>query len=193
MLTDGGVPAVMIGRPAEPVPINYVDLANEMGASLAAEHLLARGCQRVGMISGPVDVPASLDRVSGFRRTMAKHGHGWVPIAAGNFTQASGEAAMRSLLGEQLDGLFVANDLMAVGALLVLREAGRRVPEDVAIVGFDDSSAATAAAPPLTTVRHPLEDMAAEAARLLLARIDDPDMRVSSVIYEPTLVRRQSA
>jgi DNA-binding LacI/PurR family transcriptional regulator len=172
-----------------------VDLANETGASLAAEHLLARGCQRIGMISGPAEVPASHDRISGFRRTMAKHGHGWVPIVAGNFTQESGEAAMRSLLtgNPQLDGVFVANDLMAVGALMALREAGRRVPADVAIVGFDDSSAAIAAAPALTTVRHPLEDMAAEAARLLLARIEDPGMRVSSVIYEPTLVLRESA
>jgi DNA-binding LacI/PurR family transcriptional regulator len=195
MLTDGGVPAVMIGRPGEAVPINYVDLANETGATLAAEHLLGRGCQRIGMISGPADVPASHDRISGFRRTMAKRGHGWVPIEAGNFTQESGETAMRALLGPHpdLDGVFVANDLMAVGALLALRQAGRSVPDQVAIVGFDDSSAAVAAAPALTTVRHPLEDMAAEAARLLLARIEDPQMRVSSVIYEPTLVLRQSA
>jgi DNA-binding LacI/PurR family transcriptional regulator len=75
----------------------------------------------------------------------------------------------------------------------VLREAGRRVPEDVAVVGFDDSSAAVAASPALTTIRHPLEDMAAEAARLLLARIDDPGMRISSVIYEPALIERESA
>ena len=195
MLTDGGVPAVMIGRPADPVPINYVDLANDTGASLAATHLLDRGCQHVGMISGPADVPASNDRITGFRRSMARRGHGWVPITSGNFTQESGEAAMRSLLAANplLDGVFVANDLMALGALLALRDAGRRVPDDVAMVGFDDSSAAIAARPALTTVRHPLEDMAAEAARLLLTRIDDVDMRVSSVIYEPTLVIRQSA
>ena len=195
MLTDGGVPAVVIGRPADPVPINYVDLANDTGASLAATHLLDRGCQHVGMISGPADVPASNDRITGFRRSMARRGHGWVPITSGNFTQESGEAAMRSLLAANplLDGVFVANDLMALGALLALRDAGRRVPDDVARVGFDERSAAIAARPALTTVRHPLEDMAAEAARLLLTRIDDVDMRVSSVIYEPTLVIRQSA
>jgi DNA-binding LacI/PurR family transcriptional regulator len=195
MLTDVGVPAVMIGRPAEPVPINYVDLANEAGASLAADHLLGRGCQLIGMISGPADVPASNDRVSGFRRSMARRGHAWVPTAVGNFTQESGETAMRALLAEnpQLDGVFVANDLMALGALLALRDAGRRVPEDVAMVGFDDSSAAIAARPALTTVRQPLEDMAAEAARLLLAHVEDRTMRVSSVIYEPALVIRQSA
>jgi len=195
MLTDAGVPAVMIGRPAEPVPINYVDLANDTGACLAADHLVGRGCQLVGMISGPADVPASSDRIAGFRRSMARHGHGWVPQATGNFTQESGERAMRDLLTAHpgLDGVFVANDLMALGALLALRDAGRDVPGDVAVVGFDDSSAAVAANPALTTIRHPLEDMAAEAARLLMTRIDDETMRVSSVIYEPTLVLRQSA
>ncbi|BCY12139.1 LacI family DNA-binding transcriptional regulator [Actinoplanes sp. L3-i22] len=193
LLADARIPAVLIGRPPEPVPISYVDLANETGASLAAERLVARGCQRIGMISGPADVPASQDRITGFQRALARHGHAWVPTATGNFTQESGERAMRTLMPEQLDGVFVANDLMAVGALLVLRDAGKRVPEDVAVVGFDDSSAALAARPALTTVRHPLEDMAAEAATLLLARIEEPEGRVSSVIYEPTLVSRQSA
>lgn len=195
MLTEGNVPAVLIGRPAEPVPIDYVDLANDTGAALAADHLLTRGCQRIAMITGPADVPASSDRIAGFRRSMARHGHGWVPTATGNFTQDSGETAMRALLTDNpdVDGLFAANDLMALGALSALREAGRNVPNDVAVVGFDDSSAAVAASPALTTIRHPLEDMAAEAARLLLTRIEDPTMRVSSVIYEPALIKRASA
>lgn len=195
MLTDAGVPAVMIGRPADPVPINYVDLANDTGAALAADHLVARGCRLVGMIAGPADVPASSDRIAGFRRSMARHGHAWVPQVSGNFTRESGETAMRTLLADhpEVDGIFVANDLMALGALAALRDARREVPGDVAVVGFDDSSAATAAEPALTTVRHPLEDMAAEAARLLMTRIDDPGMRVSSVIYEPSLVLRRSA
>ena len=195
MLTDAGVPAVLIGRPPEPVPIDYVDLANDTGAALAADHLVGRGARQIAMISGPADVPASSDRVSGFRRAMARHGHGWVPIEHGNFTRESGEAAMRTLLAAQpgLDGVFVANDLMALGAQSALRAAGRRVPDDVRVVGFYDSSAATAASPALTTIRHPLEDMAAEGARLLLARVEDRTMRVSSVIYEPTLVVRDSA
>ena len=127
------------------------------------------------MISGPADVPASQDRLTGFRQAMARHGHAYVPSVDGNFTHDSGETAMQQLLAEhpELDGVFVANDLMAQGALMALRDAGRRVPDDVAVIGFDDSSAALAARPPLTTVRHPLEDMAAER-ELLLARIDDP-------------------
>jgi DNA-binding LacI/PurR family transcriptional regulator len=195
LLAEARVPAVLIGRPADPVPISYVDLANEAGAALAAERLVEHGCQRVGMISGPAGVPACLDRITGFRRAMARHGHAWVPTAGGDFTRESGEQAMRVLLAGQprLDGVFVANDLMALGALLALRDAARRVPEDVAVVGFDDSSAALAARPALTTVRHPLEDMAAEAARMLLVRVEEPASRVTSVIYEPILVRRQSA
>ena len=195
MLTDAGVPAVMIGRPPSRCRSTTSTWPTTPAPSLAADHLVGRGCQLIGMISGPADVPASNDRISGFRRSMARRGHGWIPLISGNFTQESGEQAMRTLLAENpaLDGVFVANDLMALGALTALREAGRRVPDDVAVVGFDDSSAALAASPALTTVRHPLEDMAAESARLLLSRVDDATMRVSSVIYEPTLVIRQSA
>ena len=195
LMTEAGLAAVMVGRPAQPIPISYVDLANDAGGALAADRLVERGCQRIAMISGPVDVPASHDRITGFRQAMAGHGHAYVPCVAGNFTQHSGELAMRRLLAERadLDGVFAANDLMAQGAVLALREAGRRVPEDVAVVGFDDSSAAVAARPALTTIRHPLEDMAAESARLLLARIDDPGQHPTSVIFAPAVVPRESA
>ena len=195
LLVEADVAAVLVGRPAHPLPISFVDLANDKGASLAAGHLISRGCHRIAMISGPVDVPASQDRIAGFRQTMARHGNAYFPAEVGNFTYDSGEQAMMRLIREHpdVDGVFVANDLMAQGALMALRDAGRRVPEDVAVIGFDDSSAALAARPALTTIRHPLEDMAAESARLLLARIDDPTLRVTSVIFEPTLVLRQSA
>ncbi|WP_433350337.1 LacI family DNA-binding transcriptional regulator [Micromonospora sp. CA-111912] len=195
LLVEAGIAAVMVGRPARPAPISYVDVANEAGAALAVERLLARGCRRVGLIAGPEHVPASQDRVAGFRQAMARRGYAWSPSEAGNFTRESGEAAMRRLLAAHpdLDGVFVANDLMAQGALVALHEAGRRVPDDVAVVGFDDSSAAQAAQPPLTTVRHPLEVMAAEATRLLLARIEEPQLRVASVIHDPVLVVRRSA
>ncbi|WP_213451664.1 LacI family DNA-binding transcriptional regulator [Rhizomonospora bruguierae] len=195
MLVNAGIAAVLIGRPATPAPISYVDLANDAGAALAADHLYAAcGRRRIAMISGPAEVPASQDRIAGFRRALARHGQPFVPCVEGNFTYDSGERAMRHLLSERaVDGLFVANDLMAQGALMVLRDANLRVPQDVAVVGFDDSSAALAARPTLTTIRHPLEDMAAESARMLLARVADPATDPSSVIFEPTLVVRQSA
>ncbi|MFD3487913.1 LacI family DNA-binding transcriptional regulator [Streptomyces sp. NPDC058665] len=195
LITDAGLPAVLYARPARPVRISYVDLAHQDGARLAAEHLLARGCRRIATIAGPFDVPAGQDRLAGFRDTMARHGHPYIPVAEGEFTEESGASAMERLLAEHpdLDGLFAANDLMAVGACQVLRERGLRVPEDVAVIGFDDSRAAASCRPPLTTVRQPVEDMAAEMARLLLDRLSRPDRPVTSVIFEPTLVVRASA
>ncbi|WP_406406864.1 LacI family transcriptional regulator [Streptomyces halstedii] len=195
LVAEAGLPAVLYARPARPARISYVDLAHRDGARLAAEHLLARGCRRIATISGPLDIPAGADRLAGFQETMARHGHPYIPVAEGGFTQESGEAAMERLLAAHpgLDGVFAGNDLMATGACHVLREHGRRVPEDVAVVGFDDSGAAAACRPPLTTVRQPVEDMAAEMARLLLDRLAEPERPATSVIFEPTLVVRASA
>jgi len=195
LMIEAGLAGVLVGRPTQPLPISYVDVANDQGAALAAEHLVNRGCRRIAMITGPDDVPSSQDRLTGFRQAMARLGRAYFPTAVGNFTQASGEQAMHQLLNAHpdIDGVFVANDLMAQGALVALRDCARSVPDDVAVVGFDDSAAATAARPALTTVRQPLEDMSAEAARMLLARVDDPSLSAASVIFEPVLVRRHSA
>jgi DNA-binding LacI/PurR family transcriptional regulator len=195
MLVAADVPAVLFARPTRPLPISFVDLAHRDGGHLAVDHLVARGCRRVATISGPLDVPASQERLVGFREAWTGHGFAEAPFVEGNFTQDSGERAMERLLAEHpdLDGVFAANDLMAAGALHVLRDHGRRVPDDVAVIGFDDSSAATSSRPALTTVRQPVEDMAAEMARLLLDRIGRQDRRVTSVVFEPTLVVRQSA
>ncbi|MFJ3937990.1 LacI family DNA-binding transcriptional regulator [Streptomyces parvus] len=195
LIAEAGLAAVLFARPARPVPVSYVDLAHQDGARLAAEHLLGRGCRRAATISGPLDVPAGQARLTGFRDTMARHGHPYIPVVEGQFTQESGEAAMERLLAKHpdLDGVFAANDLMALGACHVLREHGRSVPGDVAVVGFDDSSAASACRPPLTTVRQPVEGMAAEMTRLLLDRLARPDGPVTSVIFEPELVVRGSA
>ncbi|WP_405763011.1 LacI family transcriptional regulator [Streptomyces sp. NBC_01420] len=195
MLTDAGLPAVLYARPARAARISYVDVAHQDGARLAAEHLLARGCRRIATITGPLDVPAVQERLAGFRDTMAREGHPYIAIAEGRFTQESGETAMERLLAEHpdLDGVFAANDLMAMGACHVLRDRGKQVPEDVAVIGFDDSSAALACRPPLTTVRQPVEAMAAEMARLLIERLARPEGAATSVIFEPSLVVRDSA
>lgn len=195
MLAESGRPAVLFGRPSQPAPISYVDIAHQTATRMAADHLVARGCRHVATISGPLDTPSGIDRLMGFREAMARHGHAYVPSAEGDFTQAGGEQAMARLLTEnpEVDGIFIANDLMARGALIVLHEHGRAVPGDVAVVGVDDSSAALSSQPPLTTIRQPLEDMAAEMARLLLQRIEHPGEPVASVIFDPKLVERESA
>ncbi|HEU5109887.1 MAG TPA: LacI family DNA-binding transcriptional regulator [Micromonosporaceae bacterium] len=195
LFARAGVPTVLFARPATPIPVSYVDLAHQDGARLAAGHLLARGRSRLATITGPLDVPASQDRLAGFRDALARHGHPYVPIAEGDFKQDGGETAMERLLTEhpRLDGVFAANDLMAAGALLVLRQHGRRVPEDVAVVGFDDSPPAVSCRPQLTTIRQPIEEMAAAMARILLSHIEDPATEPTSVIFDPTLVVRESA
>ncbi|WP_335976433.1 LacI family DNA-binding transcriptional regulator [Streptomyces sp. CA2R106] len=195
LLAEAGLPVVLFGRPAEPVPISFVDISQQAGVELAVDHLVSLGRTRLATIAGPHDSPAGRDRRAAFRAAVTGHGHPRPPAVEGDFTQESGEAAMRALLAEHpdTDGVFVANDLMAQGALLALRDLGRRVPEDIAVVGFDDSSAATASRPLLTTVRQPVEDMAAEMGRLLLALIDDSAQQTRSVIFRTTLVRRRSA
>jgi DNA-binding LacI/PurR family transcriptional regulator len=195
LFVAASLPVVLFARPSIAIPISYVDVAHRAGAELAAEHLAARGCRRAATISGPPDVPASRDRLVGFRDAMARHGQASVPDEPGNFTHASGEAAMTRLLATvpDVDAVFAANDLMAAGALSVLQHAGRRVPDDVALIGFDDSSPARSCRPQLTTVRQPVESMGAEMARLLLAHIENPATPPRSVIFDPTLVVRESA
>jgi DNA-binding LacI/PurR family transcriptional regulator len=193
-----GLPTVFGGRPgwsgAEgDRSILYVDSDNRGGARDAVRHLISLGRSRIATITGPLDQTASVDRLDGY--------HDLLPdtdprlIVEGDFSAVGGERAMAELLGRapDLDAVFVASDLMATGALRVLREHGRRVPDDVAVVGFDDSSVALSCRPPLTTIRHPLEDMAVEMTRLLLQQIEDPELPVKSVIFEPTLVQRESA
>lgn len=195
LLTGADVPTVLFGRPAVRTAVSYVDVSQQAGARIAADHLVSRGCRRVATICGPADSAAGRDRLAGFRQAMAEHGVAHVPSVEGDFTHHGGERSMRELLGAHpgVDGVFVASDLMAQGALLALRDLGRRVPDDVAVVGFDDSSAALASRPLLTTVRQPVEDMAAEMGRLLLARIDEPGQGPRSVIFGTELVRRESA
>ncbi|MEU9391934.1 LacI family DNA-binding transcriptional regulator [Streptomyces sp. NPDC048324] len=195
LLAGARLPAVLFARPSRPVPLSYVDLAHRDGGRLAAEHLLGRGCRRLATICGPLDVPASQERLAGFRDTLARHGHPYVPVTEGGFTLDSGVAAMSDLLEHHpdTDGVFAANDLMAHGACQVLRERGRRIPEDVAIVGFDDSTVAVTSRPPLTTVRQPVEEMAAEMARLLDEHILGARTEATSVVFEPELVVRESA
>jgi DNA-binding LacI/PurR family transcriptional regulator len=195
LLVEEHLPVVLSGRPEHPMSISYVTVDQIAGGALVADHLIHRGCRRIATITGPLDTPAGQDRLSGFREAMAAHGRTDVTAVEGAFTWESGADGMEQLLAElpDVDGVFIASDLMAHGALSVLRRHGRSVPDDVAVVGFDDSSAALACDPPLTTVRQPVEDMAAEMARLLLRQIERLDAPTASVVFEPTLVIRQSA
>ncbi|QES40028.1 LacI family transcriptional regulator [Streptomyces venezuelae] len=193
-LVAESLPAVCFARPTQPVPVSYVDLAHREGGRLAAEHLLARGRRRLATVTGPLDLPAGQERLAGFREALERAGTAYVPIAEGAFTRESGAAAMVELLAghPDLDGVFVANDLMAQGVCELLRERGGQVPQEVAVVGFDDSSVALTCRPPLTTVRQPVEEMAAAMARLLHEHVRGVRTEPTSLIFEPELVVRDS-
>ncbi|GGO68971.1 LacI family DNA-binding transcriptional regulator [Nonomuraea cavernae] len=186
------VPVVSYGRPAVPVDIPFVDNDNVGGAEAAVRHLLSSGRRRIATIAGPLDMIAGQDRLTGYRNVLRDSDHRSI-VAVGDFTRESGSAAMRQLLRDDpaLDAVFVANDLMAVGALQSLRQAGRRVPDDVAVVGFDDIDAAKYTEPPLTTMRHPVTEQTAALVRLLLGLFvggpSDP------VILPTELIVRESA
>jgi DNA-binding LacI/PurR family transcriptional regulator len=192
----GSVPIVFGGRPErESDDEIFVDVDNVEGGMTATEYLIATGRRRIGTITGPLDMSAGVDRLDGFRRSMAVAGLPDDAVETADFSVAGSVAATRRLLDRvpDLDGLFVASDLMATGALSVLRERGRRVPDDVAVVGFDDSPAAMSSAIPLTTVHQPSEEMGYEMADLLI-RLLAGDTTVSHRNIMPTrLVRRASA
>ncbi|WP_405967332.1 LacI family transcriptional regulator [Streptomyces sp. NBC_00015] len=215
-----GLPAVFGGRPllrdGDPVRPGqaHVDGDNRGGARLAVQHLVALGRRRIATVTGPYDQENSAaDRLAGYRDVLRDTGAPPL-VERADYTRQGGADAMAALLDRHpgLDAVFVASDLMASGALQTLRERGRRVPEDVAVVGFDDlTSIAETTDPPLTTVHQDIEEMGRLMARLLLAREDAPDgspQRSSdgspngsqdgsqdgpSVIVPTRLVRRASA
>jgi DNA-binding LacI/PurR family transcriptional regulator len=175
----------------------FVDVDNASGGRHAVAHLIAAGRRRIASIAGPQDMGVGVARLTGYREACAETG---LPadedlIAYGDFSEPSGVAAMRQLLARRpdLDAVFVASDLMAAGALRALREAGRRVPDDVAVVGFEDSAVARQTEPPLTTVHQPVEEMGRQMARLLVSRIRGEQLAQPYVLLETHLVVRQSA
>jgi DNA-binding LacI/PurR family transcriptional regulator len=166
-LLRAGIPTVLGSRPMTPLEgCSYVDVDNHGGAQTVARRLVAAGRTRLATIAGPMDMIAGVDRLNGFRSALSELGQIPPAIVYGSFTRRSGEDAMRSLLmsNPDLDAVFGASDLMAIGAMSVLKESGRRVPEDVAVIGFDDVDLGRDTDPALTTIRQPI----AEQARLLV-------------------------
>ena len=193
-LAAAGLPTVFIGRPWDTgLGIHYVDVDSFEGGRLAALHLAAAGRTRLATITGPLDMTAAADRLEGWQAGLREAGLPPGPVAHGDFTPAGGTEAAERLLAEdsRVDGIFAASDLMARGAITALLAAGRTVPGDVAVVGFDDHLAAPGELP-LTTINQPTVEMAAQAGRLLLADIEDPGTSRDPLIFPARLVIRDS-
>ncbi|MFD0557488.1 LacI family transcriptional regulator [Stackebrandtia endophytica] len=196
-LQDSGLPIVLCGAPVSDLQVPYVDSDNRGGARQAVQHLIEQGHRRIATITGPQDMAAGRDRLAGYRETLRAADIAEDPalIVEGDFSEASGLAAMRRLLStvDDLDAVFVASDPMAFGAIRALQEAGRSVPGEVAVIGFDDSGLAAHSEPPLTTVHQPVEAMGREMVRLLVAKIRGEDPDPPTTILPTRLMVRESA
>jgi DNA-binding LacI/PurR family transcriptional regulator len=192
-----GVPVVLGGRPVgNDREFSYVDADNVGGAQMAVQYLLKSGRGTIATVAGPPDMSPGVDRLRGYRSAMADAGLSDPGlIVFGDFGRASAEHGVYRLLDRRptLDAVFVASDLMAAGALRALRRCGRRVPDDVAVVGFEDSPLARHTDPKLTTVRQPIEEMGERLATELLALIARDGQDPSHVILDTKLVIRESA
>ncbi|RYV49840.1 LacI family DNA-binding transcriptional regulator [Pengzhenrongella frigida] len=189
------MPTVFVGRPFHyDNQVRYIDVDNAGGGRMAAEHLLQIGRRRIATITGPQDMSASLDRFTGWVEAVTAAGLPADAVAYGDFTKDGGARAAAQLLAEHpdLDSIFVASDLMASGALGVLAEAGRRVPEDVAIVGFDNLAVATSTSPTLTTIANPVVAMARAAGEILRDLLAGQQVDHAPRIFAPELVVRLS-
>lgn len=196
-LAARGIPVVMAGRPyrtGDETP--YVDADNVGGARLATRAMIERGRRNLATITGPRDMVASQDRLDGFRAELASHGRRPTrdSIVIGDFSIEGGERAMHQLLDQRpdVDGVFAANDLMAIGAMQAIASRGRSIPDDISVVGFDDVPVSSALTPQLTTVRQPLVRMGEEMATLLLDAVEGRPVR-PAVLLPTELVVRQSA
>ena len=191
-----GISVVVGGRPPGS-GITYVDVDNRGGAGSAVRHLIDIGRRHVATIAGPQDMPPGADRLAGYHETLASAGRTVEDrlIEVADFTVGGGRAAMERLLerSPDIDAVFAASDLIALGALGALQAAGRAVPNDVAIVGFDDSPLAASALPPLSSVRQPIEEMGREMTRLLLHGIRNAGDSPRRVILDTSLVARRSS
>ncbi|HEX6683143.1 MAG TPA: LacI family DNA-binding transcriptional regulator [Candidatus Limnocylindrales bacterium] len=191
LLKERGLPAVLGGRPVGAgQDISYVDIDNVGGARAAVSYLLSLGRRRVATIAGLQDMGVGQDRLVGYRQAVGSDGL----VVNGDWSEKSGMAGIRKLLDRDphIDAVFVASDLMAAGALRALRDLGKRVPEDIAVVGFEDSPIAAQTEPGLTTVYQPVEEMGRQMVALLISRIkgeQDP----AHVLLDTRLVQRASA
>jgi DNA-binding LacI/PurR family transcriptional regulator len=192
-----GLPVVVGGRPLGDAQISYVDIDNNAGALSAVRHLVEQGRRQIATITGALDMAVSQDRLDGYRTALEQAG---LPLdpgleESGDFSHEGGVRAMRELLERRprLDAVFAASDLMAAGALLVLREAERRVPRDVAVIGYEDSPLAATTLPPLSSVQQPNEEMGREMARVLIGAMGSEQQVARRVVLATELVVRESS
>jgi DNA-binding LacI/PurR family transcriptional regulator len=189
------MPIVLTGSPHTDADLVFVDTDNFGGGYAATKHLINRGCKKVAIITGDIETTAGHQRLDGYNQVYRELGR--VPsksiVRQGDYSYESGQKQMAALLAENpdVDGVFACNDMMALGAIAVIEEAGKRVPDDIAVIGFDDSIAARTSRPQLSSVRQDIVALGEAAAELMIAQLNGES--VESRIMPVELVLRESA
>ena len=193
-LVDAKIPQVILGRPYRADNVSFVNVDNVKGAYTAVSHLIRLGRRRIATITGPLESTAGSDRRDGFLMALKERGFNDDKdlLIEGDFTEQGGYYAMQSLLRKNPDAVFVASDVMAVGAIRAIQESGRRVPEDVAVVGFDDVPLSTMTDLELTTIRQPVIETGVRAVEVLIDLIENGVDFPQHIILDTKLVVRSS-
>jgi len=189
------IPVVSLERKLKMFACDSVRVDNYQGGRIATRHLLQCGCRKIAHITGPLYSCMVQDRLKGYKDELKKQSSKFEEIVAvGDFSPVSGYRAMKNLLlkRQDFDGLFASNDQMAVGSLKAIKEAGFRVPEDIKVVGFDNTFVASIVAPPLTTINVPKFQMGQTAAQLLTDRIRNSGEKPAHIKLPIKLIFRQS-
>jgi LacI family transcriptional regulator len=193
-LVNSNMPLVIVGRPFHADGVSYIDVDNGDAAFNAVSHLIRLGYQRIGTITGPANNTTGIDRQEGYLKALAER-HRTVDetlVAEGDFSEASGYYAMQRLLPAKPDALFAASDMMAIGAMRAIRDAGLAVPDDIALVGFDDLPIASLSDPPLTTIRQQVHRFGMSAVEVLTDVIENGGVPPRRNIMATELIIRES-
>jgi DNA-binding LacI/PurR family transcriptional regulator len=188
------LPVVLVNAATEGLGFPQVSTDDEVAVEQAFAHLTSLGHERVGMVLGPSDHVPSLRKLEAFRAETAKAGLEFDPAAIerGLFSIEGGQAVTTRLVKKGITGVICASDVLALGAIRAVRRLGLSVPEDVSVVGFDDSAFMNCTNPPLTTVRQPIESIGRTAVTLLVNQIDGTAGNAEELLFEPELVVRGS-
>jgi LacI family transcriptional regulator len=193
-LSESKRPFITIGRHPTNEKINYVDVDNRAGAYQGVSYAFRTGHRRIATICGPRNTISGQDRYQGYLDALQERGLSLINdlVAVGEFSDVSGYQAMKSLLPHHPDAVFVASDAMAFAAIRAIQQAGLSVPEDIAVIGFDDIPTAATSKPPLTTVRQPILRTGSMAAELLIDMIEHPNPQPRRIVLPTELVIRSS-
>ncbi len=196
LLFDKNIPIVLVGHVPREEDVSSVDVDNFKGGYLAAEHLIGLGHKKIGVMLASLDMKESVDRLKGFREAHQKAGLGVSDdhVKIVDYQYKAGYQTMKQWIesGSEITAVFCASDTIAMGALLAARELGKQVPEDYAVVGFDDLNFAEFTYPPLTTIHQPIFQKGKMAAELLINEIEDEDADRKIINLPPQLIIRES-